>query len=117
MPKKLTEIPVECPCFVQEVRGEGYLRLFDLGFFRDSRVLPLYECAGGGTRVYRVKDTLIALRDADCAFLSSSTHGGSVQPMINSQCLTDKTTEREAFLASLLQCEEGDLSCPLPPAS
>lgn len=32
MPKKLTEIPVECPCFVQEVRGEGYLRLFDLGF-------------------------------------------------------------------------------------
>lgn len=59
----------------------------------------------------------IALRDADCAFLSSSTHGGSVQPMINSQCLTDKTTEREAFLASLLQCEEGDLSCPLPPAS
>ena len=33
MPKKLTEIPVECPCFVQEVRGEGYLRLFDLGFF------------------------------------------------------------------------------------
>ena len=67
MPKKLTEIPVECPCFVQEVRGEGYLRLFDLGFFRDSRVLPLYECAGGGTRVYRVKDTLIALRDADAA--------------------------------------------------
>ena len=59
----------------------------------------------------------IALRDADCAFLSSSTHGGSVQPMINSQCLTDKTNEREAFLASLLQCEEGDLSCPLPPAS
>ena len=52
MPKKLTEIPVECPCFVQEVRGEGYLRLFDLGFFRDSRVLPLYvqaaapECIG-----------------------------------------------------------------------
>ena len=67
MPKKLTEIPVECPCFVQEVRGEGYLRLFDLGFFRDSRVLPLYECAGGGTRVYRVKDTRIALRDADAA--------------------------------------------------
>ena len=67
MPKKLTEIPVECPCFVQEVRGEGYLRLFDLGFFRDSRVLPLYECAGDGTRVYRVKDTLIALRDADGA--------------------------------------------------
>ncbi|CNU76686.1 Uncharacterized protein conserved in bacteria [Salmonella enterica subsp. enterica serovar Bovismorbificans] len=58
----------------------------------------------------------IALRDADCALIRSGTEGGSVQPMIASQCLTDKTNEREAFLASLLQCEEGDLSCPLPPA-
>ena len=59
----------------------------------------------------------ITLRAADCALLSSGTEGGSVQAMITSQCLTDKTNEREAFLASLLQCEEGDLSCPLPPAS
>ncbi|MDM2968899.1 MULTISPECIES: lysozyme inhibitor LprI family protein [unclassified Citrobacter] len=59
----------------------------------------------------------IALRDADCALVSSGTEGGSIQPMIASQCMTDKTDEREAFLASLLQCEEGDLSCPLPPAS
>lgn len=65
--KNITEIPIEQPCFVQEVRGEGRLRLFDLGFFRGSRVLPLYECAGGGTRVYRVKDTLIALRNRDAA--------------------------------------------------
>lgn len=35
--------------------------------------------------------------------------------MIANQCLADKTAEREAFLASLLQCEEGDMSCPLPP--
>ena len=67
MGKKITEIPLEQPCFVQEVQGECRLRLFDLGFFRGSRVLPLYECAGGGTRVYRVKDTLIALRDGDAA--------------------------------------------------
>ncbi|HBL6925703.1 TPA: lysozyme inhibitor LprI family protein [Citrobacter koseri] len=58
----------------------------------------------------------IALRDADCALVSSGTEGGSIQPMIASQCMTDKTDERDAFLASLLQCEEGDLSCPLPPA-
>ncbi len=63
--KRLTEIAQEQLCFVQEVRGDEKLRLFDLGFFRGSRVLPLYECAGGGTRVYRVKDTLIALRDKD----------------------------------------------------
>lgn len=58
----------------------------------------------------------IALRDADCALISSGTEGGSVQPMIHTQCLTDKTVERTAWLESLLNCEEGDLSCPLPPA-
>ena len=68
--KHITEIPVEQPCFVCGVQGEGKLRLFDLGFFRGSRVLPLYECAGGGTRVYRVKDTLIALRNGDAACIS-----------------------------------------------
>ena len=63
--KNITEVPVEQPCFVYGVQGDSRLRLFDLGFFRGSRVLPLYECAGGGTRVYRVKDTLIALRNWD----------------------------------------------------
>ena len=65
MGKNITEVPVEQTCFVCSVQGEGKLRLFDLGFFRGSRVLPMYECAGGGTRVYRVKDTLIALRNQD----------------------------------------------------
>ncbi|WP_330986046.1 MULTISPECIES: lysozyme inhibitor LprI family protein [Enterobacterales] len=58
----------------------------------------------------------IALRDADCALISSGTEGGSIQPMIHAQCLTDKTVERTAWLESLLNCEEGDMSCPLPPA-
>ena len=66
----MTEIPTEQVCFVQAVEGADRLRLFDLGFYRGSHVLPLYECAGGGTRVYRVKDTLIALRNADAARIS-----------------------------------------------
>ena len=65
--KNMAEIPVEQCCLIQDVCGEDRLRFFDLGFFRDSRVLPMYVCAGGGTRVYRVKDTLIALRDRDAA--------------------------------------------------
>lgn len=68
--KNITEVPVEQPCFVYGVQGDSRLRLFDLGFFRGSRVLPLYECAGGGTRVYRVKDTLIALRNGDAVCIS-----------------------------------------------
>lgn len=59
----------------------------------------------------------IKLRDADCGFIASGVEGGSIQPMIYSQCLTDKTRERTAYLESLLQCGEGDLSCPLPPAA
>ena len=70
MKRKITEIPVESPCIVCDVQGEGKLRLFDLGFFRGSRVLPLYECYGGGTRVYRVKDALIALRNRDAENIS-----------------------------------------------
>ena len=65
----------------------------------------------------KAQQAWIALRDADCAFIGSGTEGGSVQPMIVNQCLAEKTVEREAFLASLMQCEEGDLSCPLPPGN
>jgi uncharacterized protein YecT (DUF1311 family) len=57
----------------------------------------------------------IKVRDADCKFASSGSEGGTVGPMIYSQCLSDRTKERTAFLESLMQCEEGDLSCPLPP--
>ncbi len=39
----------------------------------------------------------IALRDADCALIRSGTEGGSVQPMIASQCLTDKRTNAKRF--------------------
>ena len=78
MGKNITEIPMEQTCVVCGVQGEGKLRLFDLGFFRGSRVLPLYECAGGGTRVYRVKDTLIALRNQDAArnFVEEAAENG-----------------------------------------
>ncbi|WLI78625.1 lysozyme inhibitor LprI family protein [Kosakonia sp. H02] len=65
----------------------------------------------------KAQQTWITLRDSDCAFVSSGSEGGSVQPMVENQCLADKTNEREAWLASLLQCEEGDVSCPLPPGN
>jgi len=64
----------------------------------------------------KAQQTWISLRDSDCNFVASGVEGGSIQPMVINQCLADKTIEREAWLASLLQCEEGDVSCPLPPA-
>ena len=77
MERKITEIPLLQDCLVCDVVGEGKLRLFDLGFFRGSRVLPLYECCGGGTRVYRVKDTLIALRNRDAEMISVEEAAGN----------------------------------------
>lgn len=65
----------------------------------------------------KAQQAWISLRDADCAFLASGAEGGSMQPMLISQCMTDKSVEREALLASLLQCEDGDQNCPLPPAN
>ncbi|WP_251850321.1 lysozyme inhibitor LprI family protein [Klebsiella aerogenes] len=65
----------------------------------------------------KAQQAWISLRDADCAFLASGAEGGSMQPMLISQCMTDKSVEREAFLASTLQCEDGDQNCPLPPAN
>ena len=62
----------------------------------------------------KAQQTWVPLRDSDCAFVSSGVVSGSLQPMVKNQCLMDKTIEREAWIASLLQCEEGDLSCPLP---
>lgn len=76
--KRITEVPTACPCLVREVSGGDRLRFFDLGFFRGSRVLPMYECTGGGTRVYRVKDTLIALRDRDAAQILAEEAEGDV---------------------------------------
>ncbi|XTZ36977.1 lysozyme inhibitor LprI family protein [Salmonella enterica] len=65
----------------------------------------------------KAQQTWLSLRDADCDFVSAASEGGSIQPMVKNQCLTDKTNEREAWLASLMQCEEGDVSCTLPAAN
>jgi uncharacterized protein YecT (DUF1311 family) len=58
----------------------------------------------------------VAWRDAECDFASASVAGGSIYPMIRAQCLTERTEARVADFSRYLACEEGDLSCPLPPA-
>lgn len=61
---RLSEAPLGQWCQVEE---NHVLRLLDLGFCTDSRVVPLYTCPLGGTRLYDVKQTRIALRDSDAA--------------------------------------------------
>lgn len=75
----LSGIPIGRPCIVEDVKAaeSQRLRLFDLGFFQGSLVCPLYECYGGKTRVYAVKQTLIAIRskEADCILAKEAEHG------------------------------------------
>jgi uncharacterized protein YecT (DUF1311 family) len=57
----------------------------------------------------------IAFRDAECAFSTNDSKGGSIYPMLMSQCLAGLTAARTEQLSGYLNCQEGDLSCPLPP--
>ncbi len=59
----------------------------------------------------------VVYRDAECAFASSASTGGSAHPMIQSMCLDKLTRARIDALKGYLKCEEGDLSCPLPAAN
>ncbi len=63
--RRLSEREVSKKCEVDHVVGENKLRLYGLGFFEGSEIVPMYENRKGSTRVYRVKDCLIALRKQD----------------------------------------------------
>lgn len=89
----------------------------------DEKLNELYarvrvRLAGEETKLAALRDAQrawVAYRDADCAFQSSGVEGGSAQPMVEAQCRTERTTQRNADLETLLACGEGDVACPLPP--
>ncbi len=56
----------------------------------------------------------IRFRDAECEFVSGPTSGGSANSMVKAGCLERLTQQRTETLKSYSQCEEGDLSCPVP---
>ncbi|MHC8358273.1 lysozyme inhibitor LprI family protein [Pseudomonas sp. LB3P81] len=56
----------------------------------------------------------IGFRDAECKFSVSGVEGGSVYPLIYSNCITDLTKARVGAFKIYLKCQEGDLSCPVP---
>src|SRR5690349_1725900 len=56
----------------------------------------------------------IAFRDAECKFSASGVEGGSVYPLIYSNCVTELTKARVETFKTYLKCQEGDLGCPVP---
>lgn len=55
----------------------------------------------------------ISYRDADCKFQTYKASEGSVNPMNTAICLQTKTEQRTKELENMLNCPEGDVSCPL----
>jgi Uncharacterized protein conserved in bacteria len=55
----------------------------------------------------------IRFRDADCKFQTFKSSDGSVNPLNTALCLQSKTEQRTKELKSMLNCPEGDVSCPL----
>ncbi|MNB92784.1 hypothetical protein D3C75_398950 [compost metagenome] len=56
----------------------------------------------------------VAFRDAECKFSTSGVEGGSVYPLIYSNCVTELTRARVQTFKNYLKCQEGDMSCPVP---
>ena len=56
----------------------------------------------------------IGFRDAECKFSASGVEGGSVYPLIYSDCITELTKARVETFKNYLKCQEGDMSCPVP---
>ncbi|MDX8504532.1 lysozyme inhibitor LprI family protein [Mesorhizobium captivum] len=56
----------------------------------------------------------IAFRDAECAYSTADSEGGSIHPMEVSECLTEITNQRTKQLTSGPNCQDGDPSCASP---
>lgn len=54
----------------------------------------------------------IKYRDLACQFEASGVAGGSAHGMILTSCIAEKTRQRNLELKALIECQEGNLSCP-----
>ncbi|MFJ2449508.1 lysozyme inhibitor LprI family protein [Pseudomonas sp. NPDC087626] len=87
----------------------------------DARLNTLYQQINGHLKdnpqgkksLLTAQRAWLAFRDAECTFAASGVEGGSVYPLIHNQCLADLTQKRAETLKGYLDCQEGDLSCPV----
>jgi uncharacterized protein YecT (DUF1311 family) len=56
----------------------------------------------------------LAYRDAECDYETAQSEGGSIHPMVETECATDKTQARIKELERQFHCDEGDTSCNNP---
>ena len=59
----------------------------------------------------------IKFKDLSCSFQASLVEGGSLHSAVVSACLVEMTKHRNQGLEAMLNCQEGDVGCPIPPVS
>ena len=69
----------------------------------------------GLARLEAAQRAWIAFRDAECTFATAAATDGSGRPYLQATCLYDLAQTRLDQLQDYLDCQEGDLSCPVPP--
>jgi uncharacterized protein YecT (DUF1311 family) len=77
-------------------------------------VKRLADDAEGKKMLQAAQRAWIAFRDAECAFANDHSKDGSIYPLLMGQCLTALTQTRTDQLGAYLNCQEGDMSCPVP---
>ncbi len=79
--------------------------------YRD--LMSKYDTANGAL-LKSAERAWLAYRDAECTYETNGTVGGTINPMMDTMCRTEKTNARIKELATQLKCPEGDLSCNMP---
>lgn len=73
----LWEAPINSCCnILQIVNNEDKIRLYDLGFSNGNKVIPLFKSSTGNTKLFLIKDTLIALRKKESKLINVELMGG-----------------------------------------
>lgn len=88
------------------------LRPADAALNRNYTIVMTRLSPSGKKALRDAQRAWLAFRDKECFFESNGNDGGSIAPMIVSNCAQALTDQRAKALAAFKTCQEGDISCP-----
>ena len=86
----------------------------------DAKLNVLYKTmmakydAANQAKLKTAEKAWLTYRDAECDYETNGTAGGTINPMMDTMCRTDKTEARIKELTAQVKCVEGDMSCNAP---
>jgi uncharacterized protein YecT (DUF1311 family) len=98
---------------LDQCAGQGFLAA-DAKLNKLYRTLMSKYDASNQALLKGAEKSWLAYRDAECSYETNGTVGGTINPMEDTLCRTDKTNARIKELNAQLHCEEGDLLCNMP---